>query len=421
MNNMIQNWPDALRCGEEPTAGAVFFLHGAYNVSGSLAFYSQVYKPSYRYVTFNTDGSYNATAGDSITSTSGCVHKDITALYNEGRAYNFVSSEIQSNSCATSMIANWPDAIRCGEGPTPGAIFILHGASSSTGQISWYSQVYSLYYRYVNFNADGSYNAAGGDSTTSFAGCEDKTIAELYSEGRAFNFVTSKVQATCPVTMIPNWPDAIRCSPGPDSGSVFMLSSANNTLGSNSTYVQVYAPDYRYVTFNLNGTFNSRGGDNASSIGCDLMSISDLYSEGRAFNFVTSKLQGDQKSSHASSCTANLLTDKSLGTYDKDTQGLYSLSSEIVVSKNLPIVTIIGAKGQDNFVYSNTDKDLVIVNFEPGDKLDLSILGIHNMSQIAQKADGYSTKISAGGDGEVMLVGVDYELDDSSFVFSDPV
>ena len=131
----------------------------------------------------------------------------------------------------TTMISNWPDAIRCGDGTRDsGAVFMLHAAGSNTGDISWYVQVFSGEYRYVNFKSDGSYNTKGGYDGSS-RGCLGQSIKQLYDAGKAFNFVSSKTYHGSD-TMISNWPDAIRCGDGTrDSGAVFMLHAAGSNTG----------------------------------------------------------------------------------------------------------------------------------------------------------------------------------------------
>ena len=73
-STMIQNWPDALRCGIDTTPGAVFLLHGA--VTNGGAYYVQVFPNEYRYVIFNGDGTCNSKAGHDDSS-RGCLGQSI--------------------------------------------------------------------------------------------------------------------------------------------------------------------------------------------------------------------------------------------------------------------------------------------------------------------------------------------------------
>jgi ABC-type phosphate transport system substrate-binding protein len=182
---MIQNWPDAIRCGTGFAAGAVLFLHGATSVAGQSSSYAQVYNGEFRHIVFNYDGSYLSRGGATII-TDDCLGQSISQLYSSGKAFNLVSSKVQGTSA--TMIQNWPDAIRCGTGAAAGAVFFLHGATSVAGQSSTYAQIYNAEYRHINFNYDGSYLSSGGATITT-DGCLGQSISQLYSSGRAFNLV----------------------------------------------------------------------------------------------------------------------------------------------------------------------------------------------------------------------------------------
>jgi hypothetical protein len=189
----------------------------------------------------------------------------------------------------TTLIQGWPDAIWCGINTAPGGgVFLLHGAVTNGG--AHYVQVFPNEYRYVTFNGDGTYKSKAGHDGSSI-GCLGQSISQLYGAGRAFNLVTSKVVDSSGVsTMVQGWPDAIRCgintAPG---GGVFLLHGA--VTNGDAHYVQVFPnEEYRYVTFNGDGTYKSKAGYDGSSIGCLGQSISQLYGAGRAFNLVTSKI-----------------------------------------------------------------------------------------------------------------------------------
>lgn len=108
-----------------------------------------------------------------------------------------------------------------------------------------------------------------------------------------YNTSTSKWEAVgindglSTTTMVPEWPDAIQCEKGADvrllyyahshtSGSITKYRNLNNTTG--DYYVQYNTSDGTY--------FGSTSGMVAFDCVTSSWSISELYSEGRAFNFL---------------------------------------------------------------------------------------------------------------------------------------
>ena len=97
--------------------------------------------------------------------------------------------------------------------------------------------------------------------------------------------ITSVTTIYGTTTLFPNWPDAIECQ-GPSAQSYIFYTTAQNANGSVS---------YRYIANPTGGDlsfgFNSDGSSNgtlSSSYDCYNKSISQLYAEGRAFNFLGS-------------------------------------------------------------------------------------------------------------------------------------
>jgi hypothetical protein len=247
-----------------------------------------------RFVSFYSDGSYRTRSGYDETSV-GCQGKSIHELYNVGRAFNFVTSKLQDATGQTSILPNWPDAIRCSSdiSGNGGNIFFIHGVSSTPGFISHYVQNSVGIPSDIVFNPDGSYNSGSGYDLAK-KDCIGKSIPQLYSEGRAFNFVTSKFKNTTGKTsIVPNWPDVIRCKSGyvGDEGSnVFFVHNAVNAAGVLSTYLQAYNFEDRLVLFNPDGSYNAKRGIDVVSKDCEGKSIQQLYNEGKAFNLVTSTI-----------------------------------------------------------------------------------------------------------------------------------
>jgi hypothetical protein len=182
VSTMVKGWPDALRCGAGTSPGAILISQDVY----TGAWYAQVDPRQDSNVIFNSDKNYYSKRGHD-DSTRGCLGQSISQLYDAGRAFNFITSKSADNTGVSTMIQGWPDALRCGAGTHPGAMFILHDVADK----AWYIQVYS-HFVYVSFDSDGNYNSRGGPGDDDSKGCLDQSISQLYKAGRAFNFVTSK-------------------------------------------------------------------------------------------------------------------------------------------------------------------------------------------------------------------------------------
>ena len=277
---MVPNWPDAIRCSTDGSSGgAIFIIHGSSSVPGSLSVYHQIFSGEGRYVIFNSDGTYNFSAG---ANSQGCLGQSIQQLYSSDKAYNLLTSKTQDSTGATSIVPNWPDAIRCStDGSSGGAIFIIHGSSSVPGSLSVYHQIFSGEGRYVIFNSDGTYNSSAGANSQ---GCLGQSIAQLYAANKAYNLLTSKTQdSTGATSIVPNWPDAITCN----GASILFIHGASSASGQISWYRQVYSPEDRFVAFNSDGSYNSKGGHDGTTRGCLGQSIAQLYAANKAFNLVT--------------------------------------------------------------------------------------------------------------------------------------
>ena len=96
----------------------------------------------------------------------------------------FIFSSLYTRANAETY---WPHAISCG-GDEWDAMFILHGNPiGDSTNLAYYVQVYPNEYRYVRFNADGSYyDRAGSDASS--VGCESKSMSQLQEEDRMFYF-----------------------------------------------------------------------------------------------------------------------------------------------------------------------------------------------------------------------------------------
>nr|VFK31221.1 MAG: Peptidase inhibitor I9 [Candidatus Kentron sp. LPFa] len=257
------DWPDAINCGS--AWDATFVLHGNPKGDSGLAYYVQVYPHEYRYVRFNADGSYYDRGGHDGSSV-GCQGKSMVQLQQEDRIYRFVNGSTSGKA--------WPDALNCGS--EWDATFVLHGNPKGGSGLAYYVQVYPHEYRYVRFNADGSYYDRAGHAGSS-VGCQSRSVTQLKQENRSFSFVNSKLSSKI-------WPDALNC--GSEWDATFVLHGNPKGGSGLAYYVQVYPHEYRYVRFNADGSYYDRAGHAGSSVGCQSKSITQLKQENRAFSFL---------------------------------------------------------------------------------------------------------------------------------------
>ena len=152
--------------------------------------------------------------------------------------------------------------------------------------------------------------AGGGSGVSAMASLTDVTLTNLagrdylrYDTGTSkwVNISESTVMST---TMVAGWPDAIVCGDGTNTRLLFL-----RTLTSSAAiYEMPYNATY-YINFNLDKTYNSHS--NLGSYNCLSKPISQLYSEGRAFNFIggaSSSALGDRITSGTLAVTANSAT-----------------------------------------------------------------------------------------------------------------
>jgi hypothetical protein len=92
-------------------------------------------------------------------------------------------------------------------------------------------------------------------------------------------------------TMIPNWPDAISCNVTNPAVGLLTLFTANMPDTGNGLYyyaLSVGSTVYE-AAYNSNGTFNTYASSGITTSNCNV-SISTLYANGQAFNFIGSNL-----------------------------------------------------------------------------------------------------------------------------------
>ncbi len=97
---------------------------------------------------------------------------------------NGINISTSEGSTSSSMMANFPDALLC-SGATGTVIVYLSESAAATG-VRRYDYTQSALYT-QSFNANGSYNTSESDSTSWTTSCENRSISQLYAEGKAFN------------------------------------------------------------------------------------------------------------------------------------------------------------------------------------------------------------------------------------------
>jgi hypothetical protein len=101
---------------------------------------------------------------------------------------------LQDGLGSTSMNVNWPDAIICDNGTQKSIVYL--GYDNFSGYTYYYHPGGAASYPYLGFNkTTGAYYTNG-----SLAGydCINKSVATLYSEGKAFNFLGEAGINACP-------------------------------------------------------------------------------------------------------------------------------------------------------------------------------------------------------------------------------
>lgn len=102
--------------------------------------------------------------------------------YNFNGNVDFTNATIVGNG-SSSMVTDWPDAIKCNSGS--GHRILNYVYESDSSGLHGYRQANSIEVKIV-FNPDGSYNSH--DEMTGYD-CLGKSIQQLYDNGQAFNLV----------------------------------------------------------------------------------------------------------------------------------------------------------------------------------------------------------------------------------------
>ena len=252
---MVSGWPDAIRCDSGSVEKTLYLI--SIHSNGSNAFYK------YPHESANLDLSFSdlSTAGDDDGTLSGydCDNKTIAELYGAGKAFNFIGNngasvnlneigDVSTTGAATNDILAFD-----------GTNWVVSQTTVATG--STINEVNDI-----------------GDVTITSANTGDL----LTWNGTAWvnQTVNDTVSTT---TMISGWPDAIKCVNGTTTRTIYPYS--NTSGGSVQYHTAISNPSgYFRVIFNSDGSYSSQ--TNMSGYSCLSKSISTLYSEGLAFNFI---------------------------------------------------------------------------------------------------------------------------------------
>ncbi len=282
--SMVNGWPDAIKCKiTSPAWNEVVFVPSLFPYPSGTYYYTYNRGSTIYDLIFNADGSFNGV--NNITTTD-CA-KSITQLYAEKKAFNLVggsgngttSSSNVSNQ-TKSMVAQWPDAIKCDvTSPAWGeaTAFLSHAPYIGDGLYYYRFIAPSVLYDVI-FNADGTFNSNRNIVTTD---CEE-TIAQLYEDYQAFDLVGGEgLEAS--ESMIDGWPDSIKCDLTSPAHGVLVLSLLRAPYAIDGLYYYNFSDagtDYN-IKFNTDGTFNSY--TNLTTTDCN-KTITELYDAGQAFN-----------------------------------------------------------------------------------------------------------------------------------------
>jgi hypothetical protein len=90
-----------------------------------------------------------------------------------------------SNQTGNTMVSGWPDAIRCIR-TSDSAGVVMYASFSPLSSLVRYRAIVNNGGDYVlDFNSNGTWNT----TTLTASNCDNKTIAQLYTSGQAYNFV----------------------------------------------------------------------------------------------------------------------------------------------------------------------------------------------------------------------------------------
>lgn len=243
-----EGWPDVIRCTDGSTTRFFWFQYE--DVSENRIEYIE--KNNSYYIYFNPDKTFRATN----YSNSDCANDSLADLISAGHTYDF------DNGPTGTMMAGWPDVIRCFYSTYDRYMFLAYIDAS----------------RYRYYARDGYYHDFNPTTKLEFTrnlntACNNQNISDLTTAGDVFEFVGGDGTQS----MEQDFPDAIMCEN--NEGQQYMLH-------------MIYEYDtYYYYSTNLGNTYQQfwkSGGtwkaDNFNS-NCRNSTIAELKADGLTLNF----------------------------------------------------------------------------------------------------------------------------------------
>jgi len=160
--------PDVIACGN----GVLFY---ADIISTTELSYYKRFDENKNVYHVNFKGDTNGTfdSRDDHSSSLDCQGKSIKDLYNEGKAFNLVSSKPKSISGQNNQYKtnDWPYAIDCSHYANKKYILWMQSTNQDTTHNVQYYRVHDTYQKFT-FKADGTYDSQSNMVVT---GCDGKT------------------------------------------------------------------------------------------------------------------------------------------------------------------------------------------------------------------------------------------------------
>jgi len=304
---MVDGWPDAILCGFDAAPSTPLILYLSHTDNAGNVSYFFVPNTGYSARFDNITGAYSTGSGMTTSGPYACQNKNLNDLYATGQAFNFIGG-IEGNGSSAE-----------GDRITSGTLAVIANSATSyislsTGSTNWgYLSSGNSYLprlaagQVSATNVSGSAAHIGQLCDITGANCSDVSaglgvsyLASLtevsitnlagrdylrYDAGSGVwvNISESAVMST--TTMVPGWPDAIKCTGnGFSFNPVFLMLAQGPTSSAVARYFRVgtTSDDLRFDS--STGEYSAINGWNSSD--CEGKSISELYADGQAFNFI---------------------------------------------------------------------------------------------------------------------------------------
>jgi len=231
------NKPDALLCGKNKYKGYLFYING---ITADKIFYQLPSTEKDIRVVFKIGGrGWHSEMSEDPDQTAACKGKSLFTLIEENLAVYFAPTRNRYNS--DSIVQGRPDAISCDGG------FFYYAKTLSTESESKYGLIHGNFLNEVIFNgdADGTFNSRLDHFGS--AGCEGKSLKDLYDECKAYNLVSfkpEKITGKNTDKKINEWPYAIDCSTNASVKTIFYAQALQSVDG--IKYIQTQKRDSKY-------------------------------------------------------------------------------------------------------------------------------------------------------------------------------